>query len=490
MPPLSRFRSTAPILFAAAAAAAGCGSADDPCEEGPFGGATCTIGGDIITGDALLFEGEVIVYTAQAEYGLGPGQPSSVLWTVSDPTVLDVETRSDWSAGVTAVDTGVSWIIALINDRYSDSARVTVVLRGAARWRAAFPGVAVGTYPAIGADSIVRVVTGGTTPLLHLFVPASGVATSVASCFSALGPSLGASDVAFAPGAQCTRRHAQDGNTVWTAPVGSVALGVAVASDDGAITLSGDSLYRLSAAGTLLWAQHLRGTPVTAPVIGPGGDVYVGWQAGGADSVSRFGIDSTPRWSVAVPGLSAGTPAVAGGRLFFGRPGGLFALDSSGTVAWDRAFSGDNPAATATSGTSSPVHDGLVLFVQNEEALYSYGIGGGFLWAADSLGYGVATAALGAPVLLADLSLLAPCVSAAGGREVCSVRQVDGRLSWRSPLGAGSVEGVAVGKDGMIYGTRTLAGGNSELVAMWGRAGPLLTGWPTEGGNPQRTRRR
>jgi hypothetical protein len=488
MPPPSACRAAAAFLVVGALGIAGC-SSGDPCDEGPFGGATCSTGGQIVTGDALLFEGENITYRAQAQYGIGPGLPQSVVWTASDPTVIDVHTQDDWSAVVTAVDTGVSLIIALINDRFSDSAQITVVSPGAARWRSTFAGIPAGMYPAIGADSIIRVSTGGASPLLRLFEPGTGITTSFPGCYSAFGPSLGSADVAFTAGMQCTRRHAQAGDTLWTAPVGSAELGVAVAADDGAITLSGDSLYRLSATGAVLWGQHLRGTPVTAPVIGPGGDVYVGWQAGGADSVSRFGIDNTPRWSVAVPGLSAGTPAVGGGRLYFGRPGGLFALDSSGTVAWDRAFSAANPTASATSRTSSPVHDDLVIFVQNEEALYSYAIGGGFLWVADSLGYGATTAAVGAPVLLADLTLLVPC-AAAGGREVCAVRQVDGRLTWRSPLGGGSVEGIAVGRNGGIYATRSLGGGNSELVAMWGRVAPSIVGWPAEGGNPQRTRRR
>jgi len=490
MPPLSLRRSAVPLLLFAAAGAAGCSSSEDPCAQGPFGGATCTVGGEIVTGDALLFDGEVTVYTAQAEYGFGPGLPASVLWTVSDGTVIEVETRTDWSAGVTAVDTGTSWIIALINDRIFDSALVTVVLPGAARWRSVFAGVPAAALPAIGADSLVRIVTGGASPVLRLFAPESGVGTAVGSCFSAFGPSLGNADVAFAAGPQCTRRHAQNGDTVWTAPVGSAALGVAVASDGGAITVSGDSLYRLSVSGAVLWGQHLRGTPQTAPVIGPGGEIYVGWRAGGADSVSRFGLDGTPRWSVGVPGLSAGTPAAAATRLYFGRPGGLFALDSAGTVPWDRAFSDAKPGASATSRTSSPVHDDLVIFVQNEEALYSYAIGGSFLWVADTLGYGATTGAVGAPVILSDLSLLVPCVSAAGGREVCAVRQVDGRLSWRSPLGGGAVDGLAVGRTGLIYATRSLAGGSSELVALWGRVAPSAAGWPTEGGNPQRTRRR
>jgi hypothetical protein len=489
--PLIRALNRASLLVVMTTLVVAACSSEDSCEDGPFGGATCTVGGQIVTGDVVLFNGEVVVYAASAVYGIGPGLPTATVWTTSDPTVLEVESLENQTARVTALDTGAAWVIVLINAEFVDSARVTVTLPGAARWRHAFGGVPLGVYPALGADSLVRVVTGGAAPALWVFTPDSGVGTSAPSCFSALGPSLGTSDVAYATGVQCTRQHGQDGDSVWAVPVGSAALGVAVAEDGGAFTVSGDSLYRLGASGAVAWAAPLGGTPRTAPVVGPGGDVYVGWAAGGADSVSRFGIDREFRWSVAVPGLSPGSPAVAAGRLIFGRPGGLFALDSVGTIAWDRAFNaGDvNPAATATSRTSSPVHDGLIAFVQNEEALYSFALDGTFLWYADSLGYGPTTEAVGAPVLLSGLLLVVPCASSSG-REVCAVEQVNGRLSWRSPLGDGSVNGLAVGRNGMIFATRTLTSGDSELAALWGRVGPSTVGWPAEGGNQQHTRRR
>jgi len=480
-------RGHAPLLIALSmVTVVACSSNQAPCEQGPFGGGTCTVGGEITTGDAVLFVDEQLVYAAQAIYGFGPGLPNAVLWTTSDPTVVEVETLPNNTASVTALDTGTAWVRALINAEFSDSVLITVVVPGATRWQSTFSGVPVGRYPAIGSDSVVRVATGGASPLLWLFRPDSGTSTSVASCFSALGPSIGGSDVAVTTAANCTRKHLAAGDNAWTAPVGSADLGVAIATDGSVITLSGDSVYRVSATGTVMWSQDLRGVPVTAPVIGPGGDIYVGWSAGNADSVSRFGIDSTPRWSVAVPGLSPGTPAVtSAGRLVFGRPGGMFALDSSGTVRWDGSF----PGASATSQTSSPVHDGLVAYIQNEDGLYSYALDGTFLWAADSLGYGASTGTVGAPVLLGDLSLVVPCAAPAGGRDVCAVRQGDGRLSWRSPPGTASADGLAVGKDGIIFATQTLAGGSSALAALWARISPMTTGWPAEGGNQQHTRR-
>jgi hypothetical protein len=294
----------------------------------------------------------------------------------------------------------------------------------------------------------------------------------------------------YASGGPCARLHAKNGDAQWTATVGEAVLGVAVAADGGAIVLSTDSVFRVGANGSPLWGLPLGGVPVTAPVLGPGGDVYVGWSAGGLDSVSRFALAGTLRWSVEVPGLSAGTPAATSQRLILGRPGGIFALDTTGVVAWDRAFSDVNPAATATSRTSSPVHDNVAIFVQNEEALYSYSVGGTFVWVADSLGFGATTGVVGAPTLLLDATLVVPCASGSGGRDVCAVRQTNGTGLWRSPPGDGPVEGLAVGGGGIIYVTRALAGGGSQVAALWARVAPALVGWPTEGGNQQRTRRR
>lgn len=482
-------RGAAGLAAGAAVLGAACASGD-PCEEGPFGGATCTYGAEITTGDTLIFQGETVVYTALAIYGIGPGVPQSIRWGASDTTVVEVDVQSDGTADVEALKEGTSWIIAFVNEEFRDSALVTVVLRGGARWENTYAGVPTGLYPAIGGDSLIRIVTGGGTPLLRILAPESGGGTATASCFSAFGPSLGASDATYTSGPQCTRRHAQNGDSAWTAPVGGSAVGVAVAADGGAIAVTTDSVFRVSATGTVVWGVPAGGTLRTAPVIGPGGDVYVGWTVGGADSVSRIALAGTPRWSAAVPGLSAGSPAVTSTRLIFGRPGGIFAIDSAGVVAWDRSFSADNPAATATGATSSPVHDDVTLFVQNEDALYAYGIGGSFVWVADSLGFGETDGPVGAPVLLVDGTLVVPCTSGPGTRGVCGVRQFNGTRAWRSPVVAGTVEGLSVGGNGMIYATRTIAGGGSQVAALWGRVGPVTSGWPAEGGNQQHRRRR
>jgi hypothetical protein len=482
-----------PLALAVVALAVG-----TACSEDPFPGATDTLGGEIISsladltaaGDTLIFESETTVYAAIAVYGVGPGVPQSIRWGTTDTTVLEISVLNDLSAFVRATAPGEAWLVALINEQFWDSLRVTVVLRGGPRWTTSFAGVPVGLHPAIGADSLIRVVTGGASPLLRMLAPDSGAGTSAASCFGALGPSLGVSDETYAAGGPCVRRHATSGDPQWTAPFSEAVLGVAVAADGGAIVVSTDSVFRLGANGLPVWGLPLGGAPVTAPVLGLGGDVYVGWSAGGADSVSRFALAGTPRWSVEVPGLSTGTPAATSQRLIFGRPGGIFALDSTGVVAWDRSFSDVNPAASATSRTSSPVHDDIAVYVQNEEALYAYSTGGVFLWVADSLGFGATTGVVGAPALLLDASLVVPCASGPGGREVCAVRQTNGERLWRSPAGDGPVEGLAVGGDGIVYVTRTLADGGSQVAALWARVPPATAGWPTEGGNAKRTRRR
>jgi hypothetical protein len=48
------------------------------------------------------------------------------------------------------------------------------------------------------------------------------------------------------------------------------------------------------------------------------------------------------------------------------------------------------------------------------------------------------------------------------------------------------VGGVVLGNDLVMYAVRSAG----ELVALWNRVGADVLGWPTEGGNHQRTRRR
>jgi hypothetical protein len=478
-------RWSIPGAFGALIALNACSNSQD-C-SGSFGDLRCTLDAYINNPDTTLFTGEVTSYTATAVYGIGKGLPTSITWTSTDTTILMVENVGDYTAKVTPHDSGKAYVVALINTTFLDSAFVHVVGQGAVRWRVAFAD-APSLQPAVGADSLIWVVTGGASPMLRPIEPDGTADTPVAGCFAAYGPSLG-DDGVYVTGSQCTQLISFDGVSRWTAPAGNATVGIAVETDGGAVAVSGDSVFRLGATGGVTWALPLRGTAVTAPVIASNGDIYVGWSNGGADSVTGYAASGTPKWSKPVPGLSSGTPAIAESRIVFTRPGGVFAIDTAGTVVWDRTFHDDNATASLTEASSSPVVDEFgSLYIQSAGALYSYLSGGTFSWAADSLSYGTATGPVGPPVVLTTGTLAVPC-KVASGREVCVVRQGDGSLVWRSAIGGGSVLGLGLGDDGAVYALRTVSSGGGELVALWARAYVATGLWPVDGGNLAHTRR-
>jgi hypothetical protein len=478
-------RWSIPTALAALLALSSCSSND--CTSGAFGNAACTLDAYIEVPDTTLFTGEATTYRAVAVYGIGPGIPQSIIWTTTNTNVLQVKPANDFSATVTPIDSGEAYVVALINETFHDSALVHAVDQGGVRWRVSFAD-AVGLQPAVGADSLIRLVTGGASPMLRTIGPDGTANTPVAGCFATYGPSIG-TDGVYVTGPQCTQLISFDGVSRWTAPVGNATVGIAVPTDGGAVAVSIDSVFRINATGGVTWAWPLRGTAVTAPVIAGNGDIYVGWSNGGADSVTGYASDGTPKWSKEVPGLSTATPAIVESRIIFTRPGGLFAIDTAGTVSWDRSFEDDYAPASATDASSSPVADEFgVLYLQSDGALYSYLASGTFLWGADSVGYGSAAGPIGAPAVLSTATLAVPC-QVPGGREVCVVRQGDGSLVWRSAVGGGSVRGVALGDDGSVYALRTVTSGGGELVALWARAYVATGLWAVDGRNQMHTRR-
>jgi hypothetical protein len=470
-----------PTALGALLALSACSSND--CSSGAFGDLKCTLDAYINVPDTTLFTGEAITYRATAVYGIGPGIPQSITWTTTNTNILQVEPTNDFSARVTPIDSGEAYVVALINETFYDSALVHAVDQGGVRWRVSFAD-AVGLQPAVGADSLIRLVTAGTSPMLRTIGPDGTANTPLAGCFATYGPSIG-TDGVYVTGPQCTQLISFDGVSRWTAPAGNATVGIAVPTDGGAVAVSTDSVFRINATGGVTWALPLRGTAVTAPVIASNGDIYVGWSNGGVDSITGYASDGTPKWSKEVPGLSAATPAIVGSRIIFTRPGGVFAIDTSGTVTWDQSF----PSGSATDASSSAVADESgTLYVQSEGGLYSYLASGTFLWGADSLGYGSATGPIGAPAVLATATLAVPC-KVSGGREACVVRQGDGSLVWRSAVGGGSVRGLALGDDGSVYALRTVSSGGGELVALWARAYVATGLWAVDGRNQAHTRR-
>jgi hypothetical protein len=469
------------------------------CKSSPFDDASRTISAEIVTADTTMMVGEQATFIAIAQYGFGPGIPDSVVWSSSDSDILTVVLQGNGRSGfVTARGAGQAWVHAVMNVDFEDSALVTVVGPGEVRFRTTIPSGAR-IHAAIGSDSLVRLLTATGT----LFtVERAAVGTSSSSCNGAFGPSLDVSNGAFATGDECLIRHSAAGGPRWQLPLGDPEGGVAVAADEAAIVLhsivdGGGAtgavvVSRVSSLGTELWRDTLRAVPQaqrSAAGIAVNGDIYVPWRPT-ADSgrLARITQAGAVRWDIPLPaGPRFTSPTPDSTRVIVTYLGGITAFDSAGGVLWSRQFTQDNPAATDSTAPSSAVLDraGRV-FVQTAAGLHAYSATGTPLWAADSLGAGAQAQAIGvgAPTVLTDSTV----VVVVGGSRVCGVRPGLGVPRWCGPaLGPGDVVGeVVIGFDLVMYAARS----SGELVGMWNRIGAETSGWATEGGNHQRTRRR
>jgi hypothetical protein len=479
-------------LVLAAIAIAGCDRTN------PFQGLTDTLSAEIVTPDTTIFEAEGVTVIATAVYGIGPGAPETMRWGVSDTTKLSLRVLADLSASVSARDTGQAWVYGLINELFLDSIRVTVVRPGFVRWRTSLPGP-VGLYPAVGLDSLVWVGGGGAT--LSSFTSAGAPGPTAATCNGAFGPSVGPGGTIYITGNDCTSVRASDGSEVWTVPLGNADEAVAIAADGAAVILysvvdAGGAtgavvVSRVSGAGSEVWRDTLRAEPLlqkSSLALASNGDVYVTWRAPADSSwLTRITGTGTVRWTVPLPGWSRfSSPALGTNRIVVTYEGGISVFDTAGVVTWSRQFSQDNPAATGTTQPSSPTIDrNGNIFVQTAAGLHSYTAAGALRWVADSLGGGSQGQAsgLGAPTLLLDTTV----VVTRGGIQVCAVDGVVGVPRWCSQsIASGDlVGGVAVSPTRMVFAVRS----GGEIVALWNHASREVVGWPTEGGNAQRTRR-
>jgi outer membrane protein assembly factor BamB len=137
---------------------------------------------------------------------------------------------------------------------------------------------------------------------------------------------------------------------------------------------------------------------------------------------------------------------------------------------------------TLTGELSSPVVDAAGNVYVQGVALKSFTSAGTLRWTADTLG--MVGPPVGAPSALANGTIVVPCLG-----EVCEVNASTGALVFRTSLGGGVTEAIAVGSDGTFYVVRQPASGNGELLALWSHTLPVLAGWPTEGHDMQRSRR-
>jgi PQQ-like domain len=490
---LTRTRLIVLIAMAVALPAAACG-------RSPFENLNETLSAEIVTGDTTLLVGEQVTYLAIAQYRLGAGVPDAVVWTSSDTTVATVLLQGNGQTGfVTARGEGQAWLRAVINVDFPDSALITVVGPGAVRLRLTVPADGR-LHAAVGTDSLVRLVSA--SGMLHT-VGRGVTGSSALSCNGAFGPSLDLSNGPYVTGDECLVRHSAAGGPRWTLPLGDADVGVAVAADEAAVVLHSVEdagggtgavvVSRVAPAGNEVWRDTLRAMPLaqrSAAAVASNGDIYVPWRST-ADSgrLARISTAGTVRWDVALPAEPRFTsPAPLGTQVLVTYLGGVTAFDTAaGGVLWSRQFAQNNPGATDSTAPSSPVVDRSGrIFIQTTAGLHAYDATGMPLWMADSLGAAAQgqSAGVGAPAVLSDSTV----VVVVGGSRVCGVRPGLGVPRWcGASVGPGDVVGgVVMGPDLMMWVVRS----PGELVGLWNRIGAETQGWPTEGGNHQRTRHR
>lgn len=462
------------------------------CGDSPFGDFGVTVDAQISSGDTAVFEGSTTEFTAIAIYDVGPGDPQTVAWAVTDTVKIRLEV-TDGDAFLTALDTGQSRLIARINEDFLDTVVVTVVQPGLVRWRRALPA-APGLHPALDDSGHVQVLdqNGG----LWAFNATGDTTKNVASCASAFGPAVRSQTRAVtATGPGCTMQHEHTGIVQWTFGVGAANTSPALAIDGATIVLSLESdqgagveavvVSRLSGLGQPVWRDTLATSadevaPNSAPAIATNGDIYVTWRtAAGTSRLTRYTSAGTLQWTIDLPDSAHLTaPAMGGNRIAVGHIGGIAVYDTAGTPtpAWSATF------PTATTVSSPIIGPNGNYYIQTVDGLYSYDAAGALRWSADSLGADAAgqTAGIGAPTMLLTGDLVVSCNGA-----LCAVRSADGSLVWRAPVSQ-IVGSAVVDLDGQIYVT-SLA---NEVIAIWGNRLPAFNGWPTEGGDQLRSRQR
>ena len=476
----------ASILLVAIVGFAGCDDATGPEQ---------VVSVSITPADTTILAGDPVTFEAIVEYHSGPGLPDSVVWSVSDVTVLSGPITEDGKARVIGLERGEAYVIAVINDEFVDSAEVTVVRPGDVRWRVEDPGFPTASGPAI--DERGRVYTvriDGAPGTLSAVTSAGLFLFSAPACWSDLSGSVLPDGTAYTTRADCLQRHTPDGSVEWRVECGSSYGGVAVDGSGSVACLeevldpvSGIAepvLIRISSDGTELWrvtlGQRTDPTYRAAPVIASNGDIYVPWNADSysENRLSRVTANGTVVWTVPSPGfVDLASPALTEDRVVVSHEAaGVAVFDTSGALIWAETW---NPVQV-----SSPVVDADGnIYVQSTFTLVSFTADGALRWSADSL-RSVETARVGAPTLLTGEQLLVTCRNPGQvGDELCAVNAADGSLLWRSAIGSHVEGSPAVASDGTIYTTTNL-----ELIALWSRVPPLSEGWPTGGGGMGRLR--
>ena len=156
--------------------------------------------------------------------------------------------------------------------------------------------------------------------------------------------------------------------------------------------------------------------------------VYVNTRS---EVVAFDAADGERRWrrriadEPSVKGYARGPLTVAEGRLFAGSHGGLFALDTDGTVVWSVEGDGEFPAGSVSG--SPVVADGTVFFAVGDTG-YAYTVDGEELWARD-----LGSFAFSAPAFAAPAGGDEAVYFGGNGGDLHRIRP-DGTREWTSPV--------------------------------------------------------
>jgi len=276
---------------------------------------------------------------------------------------------------------------------------------GALRWRRGYSELPL-TVPVATSDGAVVI---GNGHFLH-WIASDGTALASLELTNnllsdlALGPentvilSLGP---LWGPGPELTGALGRDGsvkwiytNDPWSAYNGQLAR---VLDGSRRVLMASNGRLRAVADGGLdLWATYLAGTPRGGAALGDDGAVFLSLRdtfGGQPEGVTAIEPDGSLRWSS--PGShSFGAPVLGpGGTVYVGaEPEGLWAFDAAtGSNQWSYSTAGavrTAPLATA---------DGTVVCGDDAGRVYALSAGGALLWGFDS-----GSPVTGAPLALAD----------------------------------------------------------------------------------------
>jgi hypothetical protein len=315
------------------------------------------------------------------------------------------------------------------------------------RWVAAL-SEQIHTEPIVAADGTVFVVTMDvltmTTPRLHAVKDGTAVWFHEVSALSA--PAIGADGTIYFANAVALTALDQDGNELWTHPVGSGVRGSPAIGADGTIYITTNGGVRaVTATGEEAWTASQVTQPLTSVAIGLDGTLYVGTVSG---VVYALDPDGQTKWTFATSDLSRDTPVVGGADvIYLKNDKRVYAVDAAGHEKW--SFS------TGKWPTIMPSAFGETLFTVAIEDNNSF-----TLWALDAQGqpdWSVADLgntgrfALSADGLLVSFTAYRPM---AFDPEVLARRPDGGAVSWNLAREQGSVmswPGTAFGADGVIY---------------------------------------